>query len=235
MDDLLLLMLFSYPGAITDLVYTSLAKEKTFYREVSEFFRVARAFFLSALTASITMRITLPGSGSVHTIANWIEVLKTNSIVWRYALISALVAIMLGILWYVGACLKLRLRNHRAQKNKKAFHDTGFGNTWYDVVRQPDVVDLRQAVIEVCDGEGKRINCGFPFALPNDIRKEPALALSCCSWVGEELDKAAEDSKDSKIEGLLVAYSDLEHGYTIKVWSAPELWKDYRTAQNTPE
>ena len=235
MDDLMLLMLFSYPGVITDLVYTSLAKEKTFYRDASEFFRVARAFFLSALTAFITMLVTLPGSWEAHTIANWIETLKTNAIVWRFAFNAACVSSALGFIWFGLACLGLRLRNHRAKKNKKAYHDTAFGCTWHDVIRQPDQVDLRKAVIEVCNGDGERINCGFPFALPNDIRTEPSLALSCCEWVDEELDKAEKSSKDAKIDGLLVAYSDLEHGYTIKVWSAPRLWKEYLDAQAKQE
>lgn len=229
MDDLLLLMIFTYPGAISDMMYTFLAKEKTFYREASSTFRVARGFFLSALTTILTMRLMIPEGSGAHTIENWISLLKKSEIVWRYIGTSLAISIVIGLLWFSGSCFKLWIRNLCAEKTKKAFCETQYASTWHDVIRQPEKVDLREAVVIVKNSEGKMVNCGLPFALPNDIRKEPALALSHCEWVEVELDK---DQDESMIEGVLVTYSDLQSGFSVEIRHAPKMWEFFRMIQN---
>lgn len=222
MDDLLLLLIFSYPGAVADMTYAALAKEKTFYRDISNTARVARGFFLSVIITIVTMLITIPDGGRAHTLTNWLSLLKASDLIWRYSATTLGISVLLGILWYAFAMLQHEGRNLWAKITKRTFKNTQYGQTWYDVVRQPKKVDLRQAVIVVYNAEGKRINCGFPFALPNDIRKEHALALSNREWVELELDK---DQDNSLIDAVLVTYSDLQNGYKIEVCHAPKLWE----------
>ena len=219
MEDILLLLVFSYPGAVSDLVYTTLAKDKTFYHEPSGSSRIARDFFISAIVTVITMRLALPTGDGGHTLSNWIESLQKSEILWKYIGISLFVSIVFGYLWFGSECAVLRLRNWWA-KRKGANVNTQHGATWFDILRTPEDVDLAHLAVVVRDEENKIVCCGLPYALPADIRKEPAMALMHCDRVLEEL----ENPKGKSLIGAdTVVYYDMEHGKKIEFRHAWEL------------
>lgn len=225
MEDLLLLAVFSYPGALADLVYTTFAEGREFYKDPSSAGRVARDFFFSSIIALPCMHLTIPGAPGAHTLTNWMDLLQKSELFWRYMLITCIGAVLVGFAYLGLAYLGLLIRNK--QPWRKSYFKSPHGDIWSDIVENPQEVDLVHSAIVVRNAEDKILCCGLPYVIPRDIKKDPALGLMWCDQVRAELDKQT-NHEESMIRNDVVVYYDMQTGNRIEIRDAWELYEKLR-------
>ncbi len=218
MEDLLLLAVFSYPGALADLVYTTFAEGREFYKEPSAAGRVARDFFFSAIIALPCMHLTIPGASGAHTLINWMDLLQKSEVFWSYMCFTLIGALLIGFAYLALAYLGLLIRNK--QPWRKSYFKSSHGDIWSDIVENPQEVDLVHSAIVVRDLNDRVLCCGLPYVVPRDVKKDPALALMWCDQVRAELGK---DKAESLIRDDVVVYFNMQNGIRIEIRDAWEL------------
>lgn len=222
MENLVLLILFTYPGAIFDWVYTLLAKDKSFYHSMAEHQRVARGFFISSIIALATMPIVIPSSFENYTLKNWVDVLIKTNRIWLYILSSVVISIILGIVWYhTMNKFIFPWQNRRAQKQGLPMSGQ-YKKVWYEIMHAPDDISLESVVAIIRDNNGNQLNAGLIHCFPDDITEEPQLSLMYCDRVANELAKPPEESL---IDGHIITYHNLTHHITIEFRNASRLYE----------
>lgn len=222
MDNIILLAIFSYPGAIVDWVYTQMAKEKTFYSQPDSTIRAARDFFFSALIAVVTMPLVIPNGEGGHTLSNWVDVMKKTEIVWTYVASSFLCAMLMGVIWYV-------IRKYPVSwllKKDAAKHNVApaglYKTVWQEVTKTSVDVDITHCAM-IIRKNGELVRAGLPYALPDNIEEDPALALMRCDMVEAEI---AQKNKSTKILEHWCSYYNIETGVEIELRNARPLWEE---------
>jgi len=227
MENILLLIIFSYPGVLADMLYTFFAKDKSFYKEPTEAFRVARDFFLSAIIAIATMPIVIQGSENGHTLSNWVSALQKSEVIWDYILVTLGGSIVLSLVWYLfDLHVGLRIKNG-IRKLLKLAPESKYKKTWDDLIQKNDHVNIDECAIVIYDANGKQIAAGLPRSIPGDIDEDPHFALAHCSTVINELN----DSDDSYLDGLRLVYVDVKTMSRIEFYDASRLYKAIAEAQ----
>lgn len=227
MENILLLIIFSYPGALADMVYTFFAKDKSFYKETSEAFRVARDFFWGAVIALATMLLTIPAKPEKHTLSNWMSVLTTSDKIWLYIFVSLVIAIAFGGLWYQFEMrFKFPLKN-KIRKKYKLAPESQYKRTWHDIVKKNDHVNIDECAVVIYNSDGKMIAAGLPRSVPDDIDDDPHFALAHCDTVLYELGR----KKDSYLDGLRLVYCDVKTMGRIEFYDAGRLYAAIKEKQ----
>lgn len=222
MENIILLALFTYPGAIADGVYTWLARDKSFYAQPDTAFRAARDFFLSALIAVITMPLVIRNADGVHTLENWVDVMQKHEVVWAYIIMSVLCAVLLGWIWYLVRRYPLMwFQNWFATKDGRAAESPN-STVWSDIINTPNEVKINRCAVAI-KKNGEIVRAGLPYSLPFNISEEPALSLMYCDLVERELSVGC---KSEKILGLQCTYHDLKTGIELEFYDAEPFWKE---------
>lgn len=215
MENIIFLMLFTYPGAFAEFTYRHFAKDRAFYREPETSLRAARIFFLSALTTLICLLIVggwsagLPGT---------IEALKRGNNTFIYAFLSAGVSLDLGGAWYGLSCLwdKLYNRFAEARGEPRRSHNS---QTWMSLMANKDVPQ-KECVFEIRKN-GMRIHAGLPLHCPDDLREDSGIALCHCKTVENILDTPDQDL----IEQPSAYYLDMRNNIEIIIRGAKKYYE----------
>ena len=222
MDNIVLLAIFSYPGAVVDWVYTHLAKDKTFYTQPDSAIRAARDFFFSALIAVVTMPLVIPGSEGGHTLSNWVDVMKKSEVVWQYIIISFICAMLMGIIWYLLRKYPVSWLQKKYAAKRNAAPAGLYKTVWQEVTKTPDEVDITHCAM-IIRKNGELVRAGLPYATPDSIEEDPALALMRCDMVEAEI---ALGKESTKILEHWCSYYDLKTGVEIELRNARPLWEE---------
>ena len=221
MENIILLAIFSYPGAVVDMVYTSLAKDKSFFRPTIDAFRVARDFFFSALVAIMSMPIVIPGGSEAHTLKNWVDIMTKHEVVWTYIVVSLGISVALGgVIYLVRRYPELWIKNKIAVRYKQP-QSSQYKKVWRDVANTPEDIDVAKSVFVVYNADRKMVCAGFSYSIPEDIEANPNLALMHCDIVEKELKKNKEESL---IGDVIVSYYDMVTSHKIEVREAAQLY-----------
>lgn len=181
MEDIILLMLFTYPGAMAYLIYSRITKGMTTYQEPDSFTRAALCFFISAAVTVLTCGMLTDMNAGLSGV---IDALKTSGIVWDYLLRSFILSVGAGILWIVCAhLLLLAVNKYRSSKHLPS--NTVNRNTWTELYNK---YSLAECAVIIRKG-GKVVRAGMPEVMPDDLKDDPVFALSHCNRVEKELVK----------------------------------------------
>ena len=183
MENLILLMLFTYPGAISYTVYYLSTKDKTYYQELDSFSRTAWCFFLSAAITIMSFGI-LSLSTTESSLITLIAKIKTTNMLWKYLLLSFALSLIVGVSWHLLRRLYFHVVNHIRSK-----HDLSpFGKeqkVWQNLINNYDITDC----VAVIKKGGKTVRAGMPQLLPDDLGSDKVIVLSHCEEVEGELNK----------------------------------------------
>ena len=181
MENIILLMLFTYPGAISYMVYYLTTHNKTYYQKLDTFSRSAWCFFLSAAVTVISFKVLSLQLGNSNLVC-LIEKIKYTSALWNYLLLSFCFSIGLGAVWHFILLLHFKLHNaYRVHKNLSPFVKEQ--KVWQNLVQNYDLTDCAVIIRKA----GKVVRAGMPEIIPGDIDKDRRIVLSYCEYVEQEL------------------------------------------------
>lgn len=190
MENIIWLILFTYPGAFTEFTYHYFAKDRAFYREPEAYFRTARVFFLSALISLACLTLfgkIYHGPLDLSTAVMFLS--KKNHAIY-YALVSFVASVGVGAAWYGLNCLIEHIRN----KGKIAQRKAPSGKkkqVWMSMMADPRTPQT-DYVVEVWQ-HGKLVRRGLAMHMPDDLREDAGFALTHCDTVEEVLNTEDQD------------------------------------------
>lgn len=224
MENIIVAILFTYPGAFAEFTYWSFAKDEPFYRKPESYFQTARIFFLSALITLASLAffgwVSCPGLN----LSNAITFLNHGNNALCYTLISCAISGATGFVWFatriglqeVGNWLKISQGKARIGPRKQV---------WMSMLADKNTPQMGY-VIEI-HKHGELKQCGLAYHVPDDLREDTGFALMHCDLVKKYMDNPEYDI----ISKPLVSYIDLEHdaeiiirdGLKFSKWLAGEL------------
>ena len=205
MENIVLLMLFTYPGAIAYFVYCRMAHGKIFYKEVDTFFKSAICFFLSVLVTVASITILALGNSGLS-LAKLSVAIKNSDTLGKYTFISFAISLICGVIYYFLAWLFFQLSNHDRKAHNVSQVDEHL-YVWNDIMDNYDI----SGCCVVVRKNGKMLHAGFPLVLPGDYSKDKSLALEYCDLVEKEIN----DNGDS-IGEAYISYMDLDSDIEIE-------------------
>lgn len=219
MEDFIVLLMFVYPGAIAGMVYTGLSKRFSYYTENKEAHGIAFSVFSSAVIAYLTTRFMIPNGGEGHSLASWVELLKTSDYIWSYAAISLLIgcafgAVSYGLMRLVGFSAVQHVKSSVFKVPTKGLYKS----VWQEMISEPKQMNLRYCLVAI-KKDGKVINAGYPNTLPDDFSSEKCLVLSNCELAMREL-LTPTDEENPWIDHHIQSYYDAETGLEIAFYQA---------------
>ena len=182
-ENVILAMLFTYPGAIAYMVYYISTKDKTYYHELDSFSRAACCFFLSAAVTVFSFTV-LSFSFDTSSLVFLVEKIKHTSFLWKYLLISFGISIAFGAAWHFLLLIYFKLLNaHRVRQHLSPFgHEQ---KVWQNLMQNYDITDCALIIRK----NGEVVRAGMPEILPGDFDKDKRIVLSYCSEVEQEIAK----------------------------------------------
>lgn len=208
MENIILLILFTYPGAFVEFTYHHFAKDMPFYHEPETYFRTARIFFISAL---MTLGcLTLFGAiyhGPLN-LSNAVMFLSKDNYAIYFAIVSCAASIAVGLLWFGAAFLIEWGKNIWRSKHNKA-RSGKRGQVWMSMMVDKDL-PKQDYVIEIRKN-GELVRCGLAKHVPDDLRKDTGFVLTQCEVVKKYLDHPDYDV----ISGPLISYLDIKDNTEI--------------------
>jgi len=217
MENIILLILFTYPGAISHLVYSYLAQNKTFYKKMDSFYKTAICFFLSALVTVLSMLILKPitKTDSLSVLASQI---RDSELIWKYLFTSIIVSILLGFALYSFAQLRLYLQNQNQQSVNGAIRGQ-YTFVWDDLMSKYYISDC----VVIIRKNGQFVKAGKPQILPTHYSTEKQIVLTHCDDTESELKK--------RDRGLLgehyLSFYDVENGVELEFIGSIDFDKEF--------
>lgn len=223
MENLILLLLFTYPGAIMDEVYCAFSKRFDYYRKLDGAAQAARYFMYSAICTAISLSlIPLLASGLKNASLNTIfDSLKTIELLWKYLALSFAISILCGILFF---CLRHFIyrpfRNLIMCKLLGYYEDTGTKDVWTTILNSPSDMKLRDQAAVILKGD-RIVAAGLVYAFPLSP-DEMQYSLMHCDHVNE---KIQGKSNQELVSESTLTYYDAKNDMTILFIEASEIWE----------
>ena len=208
MENIILLILFTYPGAFVEYTYYFLAKERDFYQEPAVYFRTARVFFFSAVVTLVNLWLF----GILHhgplNLSTAVMFIKRENNAIHFALVSCGVSMLLGFIWYKIMCMKEKKDNERNLENGKATRGPR-KQVWKSMFA--DLNTPQTNYIAEIYHDGKLVRRGLVYHRTNDPRDDNALALIKCDLVEEVLNT----ENQALIGEPMISYVDMDNNNEI--------------------
>lgn len=208
MENIIPLILFTYPGAVAEYVYNLLSAEYAFHRKPDEVFRVARDFFLSALVTALCL--LLSGEKNLATLTTR---LQDTGCLFSYLAESLAASAALGAVWFAARLAIFRAMNRgKAEKRDPTLGERQ--TVWQDLFSDPElccgsyVAEIRQ--------NGALLRAGIVYEYTRDLQTDPGMILMHSAMIEADLARPAEDRA---LVGLPYAhYMDLNSGMEVSFY-----------------
>ena len=215
MENFILLMLFTYPGAISYWVYTRCASDKTFYVEPDSFSRTAISCFCSIVVTVLTLLVS---SLFYHipSISGLTKCLTETNKIWFYVLASLGVSVFVGFLWYAVYYIRYEIDNKRKKESKKSPAGL-YKSVWVQLLKEYEI----GGCIVIIRRKGRIVRMGFPQIIPDEITSDCGIVLSYCDEVESEYTK----ENNGLIQELVYSYYDIHYDVELEFLNAKALAK----------
>ena len=215
MENIIPLILFTYPGAISECVYRRLDKNRSGMKQNDEIIRVAWDFFLSALVTALCLVILHPGDG---TLSDLMEAMKEAGFLWSYLAWSLGLGAVVGVAWFLLKLLCFRGRNWYLKK--RGMDTYGAKRTVWKDLLDDSLIPHEKAIASVRK-DGIRLRAGFIWKYTTDLASDPGLILMHTKTVEEELDR--KPGEKSLIRDPVVSYIEPASGLEIQIYDGKAL------------
>ena len=214
-------MLFTYPGAVSYWIYTKCAHDKTFYAEPDSFSRIAISCFCSVVVTILTLFFSSLFY-RIPSISGLTKLLTESNNIWFYSIISFVISIVVGFLWYAAYYIQYMIDNKYKKKSKKSPSGL-YKSVWAQFMNKYEI----GGCIVIIRRKGNIVRMGFPQITPDDIISDYSIILSYCD------EAEAEYAKENHglIQERVYSYYDIHNDVEIEFLNAKALAKAIRKSQ----
>lgn len=218
MADVVILILFTYPGVIAEYVYHMLAAKKSFLGKPDEIFRVARDFCVSVLVTVVALGVFNRIYGTSLSVSALAEELMTGDRIFSYGVISLVLSMAAGVVWYwlMLACFDLK---NIFSKNAAGTTTSIRGQVWDDF-RHLKGVPLNGCVLAIYK-EGQLIRAGVLKEITDNPAEDPGILLYDTGIVENEIRKPRAEWKH--LDGAYISYYDMNTGMTYAIHDGKQM------------
>jgi len=207
MDNIIILLLFTYPGAITELVLSQFAEHRSYFPKRDGMLETVRYFFYSTIISTCSLIIFGLITGTfTNGLTEWIENLKTGWQIALYLAISFSLSFLFAAFWYwmMKNVVHRLIKWYRIKKHIP--YDAGYADVWKSIIMNPEEIDLSKAVAIILKGNDQ-IACGLVHSITDDIQGLPEITLSFSDHVAYRINK----EKDIPDEERTIGYDILTY------------------------
>ena len=225
MENIIILMLFTYPGAIMDRVFAIMSTKYDYHKSLDGSALAARYLIYSAICTTISLLLlacTLHVKQNAISLTAIVTLLQSSGIWLRYLFLSLFVSIICGIIAFVFHHYILRNIRNKVLIPTGIYKDSGAKDTWRHILNHPDEFDLWNCAVVIYK-DNDIVAKGLPYAIPKDYA-EGRFALMQCDKVDQELKKRTTGEECLLSEAML-NYYDAANNCNIEFIYAPDLWK----------
>jgi len=217
MEDMILLLLFTYPGSVVEWVYGFLCKPYDYYTPLEGVQQAARYFVLSVICTSLSM-LMLPfffPNKIQFTISSVINALKNTEMILIYIPLSIAVSILLGGILFVFRHFVVTPICNSVARKKNKYTDSGLKDVWAELFNHPKDFDLWKCAM-ILKKNGKIIGCGMPYSM-HVKKRNVEYSLMYCDIVLKEIKKG---NNSDLIENHVLTYYDAQNDLVCEFWKA---------------
>ena len=224
MEDIVVGVLFIYPGAIIELLYRRYAKYG--YKEEShaEPIKLAELFLNSAIVTILTV-ILLPvfSNIEVDSLSSLVFELNRFGSLIQYLILSILVTCFVAGVRYKVSGMDPAGDGPLDQDRVNGCQVAGSANTWRELIYGPALKDiLEHCILRITTSNG--IAAGFATYLPDDFEK--GISLEQTAFVEKQFDEEATwEPHQRNIGDPYAVYVDSATGTKVEFFDGKELYE----------
>lgn len=227
MEEIVISMLFLYPGALVDVISKNLYKYSYCEDETSEAAHIARYFMTSVLItiASILLYARIRGR-SVATLTDIVAALTGIGELMWYTVISLVCTIATAVVFRLVAILANRLISWINRKwEGTSIRDAV--DAWHEIIYGEDMKSFRDQTIMRIRMGGEE-EAGFVKYWPESLSEGIILTQQVLVKAFFDYDENEEDCNKKFIGDPWVALIDSEHGAIIEIYDGRTLYEYLR-------
>lgn len=213
MENIIILILFTYPGAMADFIHSRIVSGKQYDHKPEEYFRVARDFFLSALISMASIWAYCGITGQKFGISTAVERLKADESIILFMGITIIGAALAAMIWAMWDSGKFGIRNGiRAKSGKTTFAREK--SVWKTLMTDADI-PFNKCVLAFYQ-DGKLIRAGIPHTVSDDYEKDPWAILMWTETARMDLERPEEER--SLLISPTHSFVNFENGISMDVY-----------------
>lgn len=186
MENIIILILFTYPGAVADYLHSIMIRGKQYDKPAEGYFRTARDFFLSAVITLAVMAVFCPMRGVPFTLDGAAEAMRSGKGLWIFAALTLIGAVVTAFLWTKGNHWRLKVWNHQRARAGKWTMDEN-KSVWASMMKDKQIPFNNCALAFYKDG--KLIKAGIPYQVSDDFQNDPWAILTWTGTAMEDLER----------------------------------------------
>lgn len=217
MENIIILILFTYPGAVADYLHGMMIKGKQYDKPAEEYFRIARDFFLSgvislACGAALCAMFRMP-----FTMGAIMEALHSGWKLCAFAALTLVGAAATAWIWTAGNKIVLRSRNRRrTQENRPEIAE--HKGAWASILAEKPQF-MNESIAAVYQ-DGRLIKAGMTNYLREYSEDEPWITLMWTETTKAELEMPLE--KRTLLSDPMYSMVNIENGLVVDLYDGRE-------------
>lgn len=218
MEDIIILILFTYPGIMADFIHSSMVRNRIFDRKPDEFFRAARDFFLSAAITAATMGPFCAARGIPYSLqATKLEASKGMGLM-IFIILSLSASAAAALIWASGERVLLRIRNRRREiRGKDAMSEEK--KVWASIRKDPDIPYYKCVMAIYKDGQ--LIRAGLTHNVSTDLQEDPGILMKYTDLAEQQVKLDPEER--TLIDYPVVSYVEAASGIRIDIFDGTKM------------
>lgn len=231
MENIIILILFTYPGIMADFIHSRLSQKTVHDRKPEEYFKVARDFFLSALISVVSIKIYCMITDSEFSISTAVERFGKDESIWGFGLITIIVAVAAALIWELLDFCLLKIKNNLRKSQGKSTTDR-IKSVWTSMFDDPEL-NYDESALAIYQN-GQLIRAGLSYNVSDDYQNDPWATLIYTETVEAELSKEKKDR--TMLIDPTASLINIENGIRVDIYNAKELkeyirkWRDGLTS-----
>ena len=214
MESIIILILFTYPGAAADYLHSIMIRGKQYDKPAEGYFRTARDFFLSAIITLVAMALFCPMRSVPFTLDGAAEALHSGKGLWIFAALTLIGAVAAAGIWAAGNECILRARNNCQQNSKKPTISEN-RSVWASMMTDKDIpfIDGVAAIYK----DRKLIRAGMLHNVTDDAQDDPWVILKWTETAEAELQLPVEKRK--LLSDPFYSFVNISNGVTVDLYN----------------
>lgn len=223
MEQMIIAMIYLYPGALVDILRRVFFKRTYRDEETSDSTRAAKHFVFSTMISVASLLIY--GRLAGKSVANPADLLNTFSATMeipRFFLISLSMTVLFSCALEGLEEGYAKLRSLRLKETEQMKIDRS-ADTWHTLVYSKDFKYARSVlVLRIKSGAGEQV--GICYSLPDNLEDGIALMWSPETRAAFKHDEEIDDDNEKLLFGPVVVYCDPKTGIIVEFFEAQKLF-----------